>query len=267
MVIRDFIKMVADFIRSRENSNELIDIEDMQARLDTLPSGGDTYQVARDVANKTITEYVDVGTLKINEYFFAGCSSLTKLHVPNATELGSVALKDCVLLEDLDISNVERIGNYAFDGTKLITELNLPNCKTLGTNPFGNQVNNQSYSSYIKKLVLPNLKTITGYTFGAASSGQRPLRLKYIDCGTLANIPTKSFYGSYADSIILRKSDGICTLANVDAFTASYIANGTGYIYVPKVLLEEYKVATNWVTYADQIRAIEDWENVIVITS
>jgi hypothetical protein len=40
------------------------------------------------------------------------------------------------------------------------------------------------------------------------------------------------------------------------------VANGTGYIYVPAALIEDYKAATNWSLYADQFRAIEDYPEI-----
>ena len=48
----------------------------------------------------------------------------------------------------------------------------------------------------------------------------------------------------------------------------SSVFNGTtiyyeeGYVYVPKSLEAAFKVATNWSTYAGQIRAIEDYPSV-----
>jgi hypothetical protein len=44
-----------------------------------------------------------------------------------------------------------------------------------------------------------------------------------------------------------------------NAFDQSPIKSGTGYIYVPRALVEDYKVATNWSAYASQFRAIEDY--------
>ena len=36
----------------------------------------------------------------------------------------------------------------------------------------------------------------------------------------------------------------------------------TGYIYVPRALVNSYKAATNWSTFASQIRAIEDYPDI-----
>ena len=54
----------------------------------------------------------------------------------------------------------------------------------------------------------------------------------------------------------------VCAVSSVTILSNTPIASGTGYIYVPSVLIEQYKVATNWVVYAAQIRAIEDYPEI-----
>lgn len=41
-------------------------------------------------------------------------------------------------------------------------------------------------------------------------------------------------------------------------FNSTPIASGTGYIYVPDNLVNSYKTATNWSTYASQIKGISE---------
>lgn len=41
-------------------------------------------------------------------------------------------------------------------------------------------------------------------------------------------------------------------------FLNSSIARGTGYIYVPDDLVDDYKAAEGWSTYADQIKGISE---------
>ena len=52
----------------------------------------------------------------------------------------------------------------------------------------------------------------------------------------------------------------MCTLANTNAFTNTPIESGTGYIYVLDELVDSYKSATNWSTYAEQIKPISELE-------
>jgi tRNA A37 threonylcarbamoyladenosine synthetase subunit TsaC/SUA5/YrdC len=57
----------------------------------------------------------------------------------------------------------------------------------------------------------------------------------------------------------LRKTSAICTLSNANGVSGSGIGKGTGYVYVPSALIETYKTATNWSTFANQFRALEDY--------
>lgn len=66
---------------------------------------------------------------------------------------------------------------------------------------------------------------------------------------------------SSLNALILHGSTAV-TLANTNALASSGIAQGTGYIYVPAALVDSYKAATNWSTYAAQIRAIEDYPDI-----
>lgn len=93
---------------------------------------------------------------------------------------------------------------------------------------------NQAAFGYCDELIsvnLPKVTTIANYTFR--------------DCLKLTKL-------------ILR-GDSVCTLSGVGAFTNTPIASGTGYIYVPSALIDSYKAASNWSTYAEQFRALEDY--------
>ena len=45
-------------------------------------------------------------------------------------------------------------------------------------------------------------------------------------------------------------------------FSGTRFATGAAYFYVPSSLVATFKVTSNWATYADQIRAIEDYPDV-----
>lgn len=62
-------------------------------------------------------------------------------------------------------------------------------------------------------------------------------------------------------ALILRNTEQISTITGTP-FASSAIASGTGYIYVPAALVDQYKAASGWSTYASQIRAIEDYPEV-----
>ena len=131
-------------------------------------------------------------------------------------------------ITEISNSRVTKIGEYAFYYCKILTTANFPAATSIGGNSF--------YSC----------NSLTTVDFPVATSiGSYAFR----DCSSLT-------------TLILRNPDVVCTLSNTNAFTSTPIASGTGYIYVPSALVDSYKAETNWSTFADQIRAIEDYPDI-----
>lgn len=78
-------------------------------------------------------------------------------------------------------------------------------------------------------------------------------------CPNLTQIQSNAFGGCAKLIALTLKGNAVVSLANASALDSTPIKSGTGYIYVPKALIEDYKVATNWTTYANQFRALEDY--------
>lgn len=101
--------------------------------------------------------------------------------------------------------------------------------------------------------------------FGSSSSypfSECP-RLKIVDC-KLSGLSAQAFVSSNVfDTLIIRKTDGVCALPNINAFNNTPFASGKtgGTLYVPSALVSQYTQATNWSTilrYANnQILPIE----------
>lgn len=133
--------------------------------------------------------------------------------------------------------------------TKLIT-VNLPNVTSLGAYAF-------YQCSNLKTVTLPKLTSISAQTWYMCP------KLEYVDCGQLGSITAQTFASDTAlKTLILRKTSSICTLSNANGVSGSGIGKGTGYVYVPSALIETYKTATNWSTFAAQFRAIEDYPDI-----
>lgn len=150
----------------------------------------------------------------------------------------------------LDNSLVTSLRTRACQGaTKLVT-VNLPNVTSLGAYAF--------YScSGLQDCKLPKLTTISTQTWYGCS------KLQHADCGELGNISAQTFNACSAlTELILRKTGSICTLANTNGVSNTPIGSGTGYVYVPRALIDSYKAATNWSTFASQFRAIEDYPDI-----
>lgn len=57
---------------------------------------------------------------------------------------------------------------------------------------------------------------------------------------------------------IIINNPNLFKITSIYVFNNTSIADGTGYIYVPDDMVETYKSATNWSTYADQIKGMSE---------
>lgn len=74
------------------------------------------------------------------------------------------------------------------------------------------------------------------------------------------SITTQAFQDCKALAALILRNNAVVSLAATNVFLgATLITSGTGYIYVPRAVMEEYQIATNWSVYADQFRALEDY--------
>ena len=142
------------------------------------------------------------------------------------TYLGIEVFRNYDSLAVADFPNVTSTGVNVFYACYALRTVNLPSLISINSNVF-------AYSSLLKRLDFLSVESISG---GAFSS-----------CSRLV-------------TLILRKADTVCTLENVSAFSGTSIAKGTGFVYVPDDLVEQYKAATNWSTYASQIKPISELE-------
>lgn len=124
---------------------------------------------------------------------------------------------------------------------------------------------------YMNQIYLYNLPYL-GYDAFQYASG---LELVYADkLYTLGESGGHFNYCTHLKALILAGDEAVCTLSDTNSFDYSpikgYFATSIsstdtrykrddGYIYVPRALLEDYKVAPNWSTFAHKFRAIEDY--------
>ena len=101
--------------------------------------------------------------------------------------------------------------------------------------------------------MFPAATTTNSYT------GQSNCRLSTIDISKSVSIVANNFSGAHGLCHLILRSSTLCALSNTSAFTNTGIANGIGWIYVPSDLVDSYKSATNWSTYADQIVPINEY--------
>lgn len=143
----------------------------------------------------------------------------------NVTSIGANAFSECPALTTTDFPMATSIDVRAFQKCPALTTTNFPMVTTVGM-----------YAFYESKA------------------------LTTIDLAVATSIKSMAFGGcSKLKALILRNQNAVCELSSSSDVNGTLIKSGTGYIYVPSALIEQYKVATNWSAYAAQFRALEDY--------
>lgn len=251
------------------------------------PSGGKpTDTRMKDFIEGTLTELYDDQATSVGDFAFY-MTNILKINLPNVTEMGENAFQYSSI-EDVTLPSLEGAEGYVFANCEKLESLYLPmakyvpdycarNCTALKSASFPlakYSVNGSCFfgCTALKELDLPLLES-TGNNFVQGCSA-----LEYICLPKIKSIGLSCFRNCYSlKAIILRNTETIANLESTNAFNDCYHFQGTvnatynpdglkdGYIYVPRALLSDddatmdYRRATNWTTFADQFRAIEDY--------
>lgn len=234
---------------------------------------------ARSLLNKSITEYNLQNETSIPAYAFHKCVNLENIECSNINTIGEYAFYNCSNLKDISLPNaVTDIGAYAFYGSGLTTVILPPNLTKLNSNVF-------NYCTKLKNIVFNDkIKSIEGSTFKACWSleqdiilpescktiGQEAFRASPIKSlsGHLTSIAGGAFRECTELKTLILKGDMVCTLSATSAFIDTPIASGEGCIVIDtgddaasEILAKEYKNATNWSAYANQIYSKAAYDN------
>jgi hypothetical protein len=205
----------------------------------------------------------------LRSHIFAEASNLKSVTLPELLTTGINAF-DGAGITELYLPKLESAGNNSFINCKQLTTVNLPLLTTAGTMVFMScthlvdvnvpellktAANAFRQCSALIEIVLPKLTEMAGNTFYQCSA------LETVDLPVCTKITSGQFYrANNTTAFILRSTAGVCVNEASELFeAASKIAKGTGFIYVPSALIDQYKSATNWARYESSFRALEDY--------
>ena len=183
------------------------------------------------------------GVTSIRDFAFRNCSSLASITIPNGvTSIGASTVYSCASLASITIPNgVTSIGNRTFSGCYSLASITIPNGVTsIGAAVF------QSCSSLVSIIIPDGVTSIGDSAFRYCSSLVSiiiPDGVTSIEKFAFANCYSVAFYDFTACTTVP-------TLSNTNAFTD--IAADC-QIRVPAALVDTWKTATNWSTYASYI--------------
>ncbi len=256
------VKTIADYSFSKRQSLVTVDCP----LATSIGSNAFQYCIALSHAN-----FPSVTTIGLES--FMNCSSLISLNIPLLSYIGANAFYDCKSLVTVDFPSVTTINGAAFgscgltiaifplvtsiaarlfNGSASLSTVSFPSATSVGQYAFGRCTN-------LTSVDLPKVTSITGGSASSIGAFYSCTSLARLDLPSVTSIGGNTFNECFAlTTLILRNETEVCTLAGINVFGSTPIASGTGYIYVPDALVDDYKAATNWSTYADQIRPLSE---------
>jgi hypothetical protein len=213
----------------------------------------ETAAFAKGVIERGTITTIPEGITKVGTYAFAECNGLVATKLPEGiTSIGDYGFIRCKQLAITELpEGLETIGAWAFKSCEKITLTKLPESLTkIGFECFASCTN-------LTITKIPHKITfISGYIFSNCD------KITELTCeGGIKTIDSYGLYGCLnLTKFAMPNITAVPKLNNINAFQRTPVADGTGYIYVPDSLVEEMKVATNWSTYATQIKPISELE-------
>lgn len=262
--LADYLKNNTDLATENMSINELV-----EAILALIGQKG-AYNVVQNLLANGNSELAitDAGESSANKLDSFITREISGVYINNRiTKVGASAFKTCFRIVEINLPKVTNVGNDAFSHCIKLKNISLPLCTTTGSNAFSycafESISLPSCQSLgggslrgcrqLTSINLPLVTTINGDTFYGTP-------IQVLDLPALTSIKAYGF--GYVDSLhtLVLRNSSVCTLENANAFIDTKIAAGTGYIYVPDNLVDSYKTATNWVTFANQIKPISELE-------
>jgi len=202
--LKDFVRDIADAIRIKKGTTDLINPQDFSTEITNLNTNSDGLTAADIImdavtdledTNNTIT-YVAGSTMmykqnlktlslpvcsSIGRSAFYGCSTLEQVSIPMCTNISINAFAYCSNLKSIYMPAASNIGWLAFSNCSSLESVNLPEVTTLDSAFYG--CSNLSYAN------LPNCKTLSGSVFYGCN-------LSYIDLPKCERVSPNVFIGN-----------------------------------------------------------------------
>ena len=199
----------------------------------------------RNYVYRSSVQKIEIGNgiTSIGYSAFYSCYSLASITIPNGiTSIGNSAFYSCYSLASITIPNgVTNIVDSAFGNCRSLASITIPN----GITSIGDSAFDNCYS--LASITMPN---------GITSVGDSAFN----NCYSLASITMPNGITSVGDSAF-KNCRGVAFYDFTACTTVPTLASTTAFtgipadcqIRVPAALVDAWKAATNWSTYADHI--------------
>lgn len=166
------------------------------------------------------------------------------------TKVGEEGLNNRTVLKTIDLPNVTLVDEGGFSHCIALESVNLPKCEEIKGGAFSND---STAVNALTKMTLPVVRKIGDRAFRMNAG------IEILDLPSATSLGNQMFQYCKSLRAIILRSETQCSLG-YNAFDESSVKNGgTGLIYVPRALLENYKSASYWSLVKNQFRALEDY--------
>lgn len=193
-----------------------------------------TSQGLDDYITDDIVDYINQKLMQLGQYKFYYMPTIHNVKCDAVINIGKYTLYGCSSLKHLYFPNVVSIEEHVFH-TLGCENLILPNLKTMGLACFVN-------TTTLKRLIIPKCISLSDHACSITG-------IYLLDAGNTSLIPSSSSMPNL--TILVLRRNLLTTLENRSCIQS------IEEIYVPQDLIESYKVATNWTTYADKFKPLE----------
>ena len=275
MALTDKLVAIANAIREKTGKTDKMTLNQMAVEIDEIASGNTEVEDA--LLTRTLTSYENDRITELGRYGLQGMLLLETVSLPNLVKTPIDAFADCKALKHVSLPKYTGLqgGSRMFARCSALTDdsFDIPNlihtnaldfneCTGLTKIPYESQLDYVGDMCFRNCLIQSaNLPNVTGIGY---CSFQDCKSLVRVDVGVKQRntLRRETFKGCSALETCILRADAFLPMDNTSAFKGTPIESGTGYIYVPSALVGQYKAATNWTVYADQIRAIEDYSEI-----
>ena len=202
---------------------------------------------------------------KVPTYLCEGCQ-ITKVSLPQCTEVGDYALYNCDEITEVNLPLVTTFGQYNCNNAKKLKKVLLPSVTSIGYMCFyqakileeldlSAMQSGNTYvfrcaaaepNTVIKDLKLPALKVAWAYAFDYFNS----VKTLYLGSGSVTSFAKNAFnhLSSLKAVIFSSQQASVPTLGDSTSFGNCPVrtGSGAGFFYVPDSLLTAWKAASNW---------------------
>lgn len=213
------------------------------------------YGAFQECPNLTAVDMPSV--TRIDTYAFSSCRNLITVDMPSVARIEQSAFQSCSSLISVNMPLVTSIGFSVFSGCSSLTSVSMPLVASIGNGAFG-------YCSSLVSVSMPLVARIEETTFDCCPS------LTSVDMPSVTSIGNFAFRESPITKLSLpatltsignncfTETKEITLAATTPAALGTEVFGGNAVIRVPESAVDDYRTATGWSNYKDQILSMSD---------